>query len=249
MSEKSEVGSGDGYVSAECFRAYVSAEIKVPNTLIAVGPYVGHAALASLPTGDDLTPAVTRFAKTYTFSRSQMDSVTKSASLMHRKFGVAALPEGAKLQGNDGARVFPQQRFEVVYMEGVMNILEAILRLHGMRGEKGLARESRVVELLEHPDKLTATVAAFAAAEKAIQSPEATERSEAFKQKFNFIKSGEKPRAMIPAEKDGIQTEVMPFISVAVKQALTEGKWNISHDQAEEFLNVLTSPELHEGAA
>ena len=34
----------DEYVSPECFRAYVNAEIKVPNTLIAVGPDVGHAA-------------------------------------------------------------------------------------------------------------------------------------------------------------------------------------------------------------
>jgi hypothetical protein len=43
--------------------------------------------------------------------------------------------------------------------------------------------ESRVAELLEHPDKLAVTVAAFAAAENAINSPAATERSEAFKAK------------------------------------------------------------------
>jgi hypothetical protein len=47
MSEINE----DGCVSPECFRAYVSAEIMVPNTLIAVGPYVGRAALASLLPG------------------------------------------------------------------------------------------------------------------------------------------------------------------------------------------------------
>jgi hypothetical protein len=43
MSEDNE----DGYVSPECFRAYVSAEIKVPNTLIAVGPYVGRTGIAA----------------------------------------------------------------------------------------------------------------------------------------------------------------------------------------------------------
>ena len=245
MSEKNE----DGFVSRECFQAYVSAEIKVPNTLIAVGPYVGRAALASLRAGDDLKPAVSRFAKTYGFSRSQLDSVSKTARFMHRKFGVAALPEGANLQGTEGIRIFPRQRFEVVYMEGVMNILEAILRLHGMTGNKGFTRESRIAELLEHPDKLAATVAAFAAAENAINSPAATERSEAFKEKFNFVKSGQKPRAMAPADKDGIQAEVMPFIVAAVREDLAEGKWNVSHDQAEEFVHVLTSPELHEEAA
>jgi hypothetical protein len=136
-----------------------------------------------------------------------------------------------------------------VYMEGVMNILEAILRLHGVRGEKGFSRESSVAELLEHPDKLAVTVAAFAAAENAITSPAATERSEAFKAKFNFTKSGERPRAMAPADKDGIQTEVMPLIIAAVAQALAECQWNISNDQTEEFVHVLTSPELHEEAA
>jgi hypothetical protein len=178
-----------------------------------------------------------------------MASVIKTARFMHRKFGVAALPEGANLQGTEGIRIFPQQRFEVVYMEGVMNIVEAILRLHGMQGEKGCSRGSRVAELLERPDKLAATVAAFAAAENAINSPAATERSEAFKEKFNFVKSGEKPRAMAPADKDGIQTEVVPLIFAAVRQALAECKWNNSHDQAEEFVHILTSPELHEEAA
>jgi hypothetical protein len=134
-------------------------------------------------------------------------------------------------------------------MEGVMNILEAILRLHGVRGTVGSPRESPVAELLGHPDKLAATVAAFAAAEDAVSNPAATERSEAFKAKFNFVKSGEQPRAMAPADKEGIQTEVMPFVVAAVRQALAEGKWNISHDQADEFVHVLTSPELHEEAA
>lgn len=245
MSENSD----DGCVSPECFRAYVSAEIKVPNTLIAVGPYVGRAALASLRADDDLEPAVKGFAKTFAFSRSQMSSAMRTVGLMHGKFGVPVLPEGADLQGKTGIRVFVQQRFEVVYMEGVMNILEAILRLHGLQGENGFSRESPVAELLDHPDKLAATVAALAAAENAINSPAATERSEAFKQKFNFVRSGEKPRAMAPADKDGIQSEVMSVIIAAVRQALTERKWNISHDQAEEFVHVLTSPELHEEAA
>jgi hypothetical protein len=238
----------NGCVSPECFRAYVSAEIKVPNTLIAVGPYVGRAALASLQADDNLELAVKRFAETYTFSRSQVDSVISSVSLLHRRFGVPVLPEGADMRGQTGIRVFPQQRFEVVYMEGVMNILEAILRLHALRGEKGCPRESEVGELLGYPDKLAATVAAFAAAENAINSPAATERSEAFKQKFNFTASGEKPRAMAPADKDGIQAEVMPLIITAVRQALAECEWNMSHDQAEEFVHVLTSPELHDEA-
>jgi hypothetical protein len=102
---------------------------------------------------------------------------------------------------------------------------------------------------LADTDKLAATVAAFAAAENAINSPAATEWSEAFKAKFNFVKSGEKPRAMAPADKDAIQAEVMPLIIVAVGQALAECQWNISNDQTEEFVHVLTSPELHEEAA
>jgi hypothetical protein len=245
MSENNE----DGCVSPECFRAYVNAEIKVPNTLIAVGPYVGRVALESLRPGDDLKPAIKRFANTCDFSPSQTKNAIKTVVLIHRRFGVPVLPEDADLRGDTAIRVFKHQRFEVVYMEGVMNILEAILRLHGEQGEKGFRRESPVAELLEHPDKLAATVAALAAAENAINSPAATERSEAFKQKFNFVKSGEKPRPMAPADKDGIQTEVMPFIVAAVGQALAECKSNISVDQAEEFVRVLTSPELHEEAA
>jgi hypothetical protein len=105
------------------------------------------------------------------------------------------------------------------------------------------------VPRLGHPDKLAATVAAFVAAENAINSPPATAKSEAFKAKFNFVKSGEKPRAMAPADKDAIQAEVMPFIIVAAGQALAECQWNISNDQTEEFVDVLTSPELHEEAA
>ena len=85
--------------------------------------------------------------------------------------------------------------------------------------------------------------------ENAKNSPTATERSEAFKEIFDFAKSGEKPRAMAPADKDAIQAEVMPFIIVAVGQALAECQWNISNDQTEEFVHVLTSPELHEEAA
>lgn len=242
-------GNEDGYVSPDCFRAYVSAEIKVPNTLIAVGPYVGRAALASLQTGDHLGPAVTRFAKTYAFSPGQRKSVVKTCSLIHRRFGIPVLPDGADLRQDNGIRVFEQQRFEVVYMEGVMNILEAILRLHGERGTIGVPRDSRAADLLGHPDKLAATIAAFEAAENAINSAAATQRSEAFKQKFNFAKSGEKPRAMAPADKDGIQAQVMPFMVAAVSQALTQVKWNVSHDQAEEYVGVLTSPELHEEAA
>ena len=245
MSETND----DGCVSPECFRAYVSAEIKVPNTLIAVGPYVGRAALASLQAGDELEPAVKRFAETYAFSRSQMNSAIKTVLLVHRRFGVPVLPEGQDLQGQNGIRAFPHQRFEVVYMEGVMNILESILRLHGVQGTKGSPRESPVAELLGHPDKLAATVAAFAAAEDAVNSPAATERSEAFKAKFNFTKSGEKPRAMAPADKDTIQAEVMPLIIAAIRQALAERKSNISPDQVDEFVHVLTSPELHEEAA
>ncbi|HZN83643.1 MAG TPA: hypothetical protein VFC01_28750 [Mycobacterium sp.] len=245
MSEANE----DGYISPECFRAYVSAEIKVPNTLIAVGPYVGRAALASLRPGDYFQPAIKRFATTYAFSPSQVKSAVRTVVLMHRRFGVPVLPESADLQGDNAIRLFKHQRFEVVYMEGVMNILEAILRLHGEQGTKGCPRDSRVAELLEHPDKLAATVAAFAAAETAINSPAATERSEAFKQIFNFVKSGEKPRPMAPADKDGIQAEVMPLLVAAVSEALAECKSTTSHDQTEEFLRILTSPELHEEAA
>jgi hypothetical protein len=130
-----------------------------------------------------------------------------------------------------------------------MNTLEAILRLHGEKGRIGFPRDSTVAELLEHPDKLAATVAAFAAVENAKNSPTATERSEAFKEIFDFAKSGEKPRAMAPADKEEIQTAVMPFIAAAVRQALAECKWSISHYQGEEFVHVLTSPELHDEAA
>jgi hypothetical protein len=241
--------SEDSYVSPECFRAYVSAEIKVPNTLIAVAPYVGHAALASLTVDDDLAAAVERFSGTFAFSRSQLTSVIKTVSLIHRRFGIPVLPDGADLKGRTGIRIFEQKRFEVVYMEGVMNILEAILRLHGERGQLGLSRGSRVAELLAQPDTLTATVAAFAAAENAINSAAATERSEAFKARFNFAQSGQPPRAMAPTDKDGIQTELVPFIVDAVAQALAEHNANVPHGQLQEFVQVLTSPELHHEAA
>jgi hypothetical protein len=245
MSETND----DGCVTPECFRAYVSAEIKVPNTLIAVGPYVGRAALASLGAGDDLKLGIKRFANTFAFSPSQIKNAIKTVVLIHRRFGVPVLPEGADLPGDNTIRVFKHQRFEVVYMEGVMNILEAILRLHGEHGELGVPRDSLVTELLQHPDTLAATVAAMAAAENAINSPESTERSEAFKQKFNFVRSGEKPRAMAPADKDGIQAEVMPLMAAAVRQALTERSWDSSADRVEDFVRVVTSPELHEDAA
>jgi hypothetical protein len=144
----------DGWISPEFFRAYVNAEIKVPNTLIAVGPYVGRAALASLQATDDLEAAVTRFAKTYAFSPSQINSAIKTVVTVHRRFGVPVLPEGADLQGQNGIRVFPHRRFEVVYMEGVMNILESILRLHGVRGTIASPRDALVAELLGIPTSL-----------------------------------------------------------------------------------------------
>jgi transcription antitermination factor NusG len=102
---------------------------------------------------------------------------------------------------------------------------------------------------LGHPDVLTATIAAFAAAQNAVDCPESTARSEAFKEVFNFTQSGEKPRAMAAAEKDGIQAEVIPFMSAAIKQALAEHKSNISDAQVGDFVRVLTSPELHDEAA
>src|ERR1700712_5397314 len=107
-----------------------------------------------------------------------MKSASRTVGLMHRRLGIPVLPEGANLNGKGQIRVFPLQRFEVVYMEGVMNILEAILRLHGQRGAIGTPRDAQVIELLGHPDALTATVAALVGAQKAIDSPDSTERSE-----------------------------------------------------------------------
>ena len=190
-----------------------------------------------------------RFANTFAFNRSQMKSVIKTSSLIHRRFGIPVLPDGADLRGENGIRVFGNADSKSCDMEGVMNILEAILRLHGEQGTKGLTRDFRVAELLGHPDKLAVTVAAFAAAENAIDSPTATEKSEAFKAKFNFTKNGETPRAMAPLDKDTIQADTMPFLVAAVGQALADCKRNLSQEQVEEFVRVLTSPELHEEAA
>jgi hypothetical protein len=238
----------DCYVTPECFRAYVNAEIKVPNTLIAVGPYVGHAALTSLPVGEDIEPAVARFAETYSFSLSQRNSASKTVVLIHRRFGIPVLPEGVDLRGQTGIRTFPHERFEVVYMEGVLNILESILRLHGTRGTRGIPRHSAVAELLSQPDTLATTVAVFAAAESAINSPESTEMSEAFKATFNFTKSGEPPRAMAPSDKDGIQAAVTPLITASVEKALTGRGVAVPRHQIDDFVRVLTSPELHDEA-
>lgn len=245
MEDRNDDG---GFVSSECFRAYVDAEIKVPNTLIAVSPYVGRAALAPLQTGDDVESSVKRFAETYSFKRSQMSSAIKTVVLVHRRFGVPVLLCGADLQGRTGIRVFEQQRFEVVYMEGVLNILEAILRLHGTRGEVGSARQAQVAELLVDSDKLRATLAAFVAAENAINSPEATAKSEAFKAKFNFAASGERARAMAPDEKIAIQCELIPLITAAVASAVAECGSDVDRDRLDDFVDVLTSPELHEEA-
>jgi hypothetical protein len=131
----------------------------------------------------------------------------------------------------------------------VKNIMEAILRLHGQQGTVGKPRESMVASLLRHPAKLTATLTAFAAAENAINAAVSTERSEAFKMKFNFTKSGERPRAMAPDDKDGIQAEVSPLIVAAVNHALAEDNWSVSQDRTADFVRVVTSPELHEEAA
>jgi hypothetical protein len=54
---------------------------------------------------------------------------------------------------------------------------------------------------------------------------------------------------MAPADKDGIQTDVMPVVAGAVKQALAECNWDASSEQIKEFVRLLTSPELHEEAA
>jgi hypothetical protein len=244
VSEKNE----GNHVSPECFHAYVSAEIKVPNTLIAVGPYVGHAALISLQAGCDIKTAVKKFANTYTFSRPQMESAIRSVASVHGRFGVLVLPEGANLEEKEGIRLFKKERFEVVYMEGVMNILDAILSLHGAQRKKDSSRDSQVAELLEHPEKLATTIAVFAAAEHAINSPGATEKSDTFREKFNFIKNGEKSRGMTPDEKTAIQTETMPFIIAAVRQVLVERQLDIPQEQLEKFVHVLTSPELYEEA-
>jgi hypothetical protein len=236
------------YVSQECLVAYVSAEIKIPNTLTAVGPYVGHAALKSLQAETDLKPALKYFANTYSFSREQMEYSIKAAMNFHHKFGVPVFPEGGDVAGKDVARMFKQERFEIVYKEGVLNILESILRLHGLKNQKDqkdCPLEDKVAEFLEHPDKLATTIAVFAAAERAIHTAASTEKSEAFKEQFNFIRSGEKPRAMKPEEKDAIQAEVMPFIIAAIKTVLAEIKQFISEEQLQKFVFVLTSPELY----
>jgi len=242
VSEKNE----GGYVSPECFHAYISAETKVPNTLIAVGPYVGHAALKSLPASADITTAVKQFANTYRFSRHQMDSAIKTVVSVHGRFGVLVLPADADLKEKEGVKIFKQERFEVVYMEGVMNILEAILRLHGVQSKKDGSRDSQVAELLEHPDKLATTIAVFAAAEHAINSLEASDKSNVFREKFNFIRTGEKSRGMAPVEKIAIQTETMPFIIEAARQILAERQLDISDEQLKKFVYILTSPELCE---
>jgi surface polysaccharide O-acyltransferase-like enzyme len=55
--------------------------------------------------------------------------------------------------------------------------------------------------------------------------------------------------AIRTAENDGIEAEVTPFMITAIGQALAECNSNVSHDQVDEFVRVLTSPELHEEAA
>ncbi len=85
-----------GFVGADCFQAYVSAEIKVPNTLIAVSPYVGRAALAPLQASDDIGAAVARFATTFTFSPSHLKSASRTVRLLHGKFGIPVLPQGVE---------------------------------------------------------------------------------------------------------------------------------------------------------
>ena len=47
-----------------------------------------------------------RFANTFAFNRSQMKSVIKTSSLIHRRFGIPVLPDGADLRGENGIRVF-----------------------------------------------------------------------------------------------------------------------------------------------
>lgn len=241
-------GSEGNHVSPECFHAYVGAEIKVPNTLTAVGPYVGHTALKALPHAADINAAVKHFASTYKFSRHQMESVIKSVSSVHGRFGVLVLPEGTNREVKEGIRLFRQERFEVVYMEGVMNILESILRLHGMQGKEGSPRGAQVAELLSHPDKLATTIAVFAAAEHAVNSPGASAKSDVFREQFNFIKSGAKSRPMNPEEKIAIQSETIPFITAAVRQVLDERNMDLSQEQVGKFVFILTSPELHEEA-
>jgi len=238
-----------GYVSPECFHAYVSAEIKIPNTLIAVGPYVGNAALKLLQTETDLKTAVKCFAGTYSFSHDQMGYAIKAVMSLHGKFGVPVLPEGADFKDKEGTRIFKQERFEVVYKEGVLNILEAILRLHGVKSDNKHSPEAQVAEIFGHPDKLAITTAVFSAAEHAIQTAPSTERSEAFKEQFNFIRTGEKPRAMRPEEKNAIQAEVMPYIIAAVKEVLAEWKFDLLEEQLHNFVFVLTSPELYQEPA
>jgi hypothetical protein len=245
VSDKNE----GNFVSPECYHAYISAEIKVPNTLIAVGPYVGHAALRSIRAGADIKAAVKHFGTTYKFSRDQMESAIKSVSSVHGRFGVLVLPEGADLKEKKGIRIFKQERFEVVYMEGVLNILEAILVLHGVKSGRDTPRDSQVAELLEQPDKLAATIAVVASAERAINAAAAAEKSDAFRNKFNFIKTGERSRPMNPEEKIAIQTETMPFIIAAVRQVLVEAQLDMPQEQLAKFVQILTSPELYQEAS
>ena len=235
----------DQYVRPEYVHAYVAAEIKVPNTLIAVGPYVGHAALKRFQTETDLKGAVKYFANTFAFGPDLMSYTIKAVLSLHAKFGVPVLPHGAPLDENKAARVFPVERFEIVYKEGISNILQAIAILHGLKHTGDGSREVQITDILEQPDKLATMIAVFAAAENAIHTAESTEKSEAFKAQFNFIKNGEKPRAMHAAEKDAIQAEIMPFIKAAVRVVLVERKFDFSEEQLEKFVFVLTSPELY----
>jgi hypothetical protein len=177
-----------------------------------------------------------------------MASLIQVVVATHGKFGLPVVPEGAELADKAGVRFFKQERFEVVYMEGVFNILQAILLLHGVNGHSDDSRAAQVAKIFVDSDKLAATIEVFAAAERAVNSPEATEHAERFKEIFNFTKTGEKPRAMFPAEKDAIQTATMPFIIAAVRNVFAARKFDISEEQIEKFVFVLTSPELYQGA-
>jgi hypothetical protein len=97
-----------------------------------------------------------------------MDSAVKAVAFLHGKFGVPVLPDGADLA--DGIRFFPQKRFEVVYMEGTINILRAILVLHGVESQADDTLATQAAEILENPHNLATTTEVFAAAERAINS-------------------------------------------------------------------------------
>lgn len=230
-----------GPVRGEWFRAYERGENRTPNTIIAIGIFVGNAAMQSLQEG----VSVRSFIASGSFNEKQMGKAIPLVVRKHSQFQVEVFPEGQVPDGIKKAKTFKHEKLSTVYREGVDNIMRAIATLCLPEVAKR-ADPQEVVPIVERflhePDNLAATASLFSTAAMVLDKPEVTELTDAYTQKIR----GKKSKGFLTRQREILQLELMPFLA---KPMIEAGRAHgINETQVANFILTITNPELSNSA-